>query len=55
MSDAVSVEANAAKAAIMEHEYWHEKRFEEGNAIEEACLKGESVEYRLVYEKMIQA
>ena len=55
LSDADNTEANAAKAAILIHEYWHEKNFDAGAAVEEAFLKGETIGYMPLYEKMIQA
>lgn len=55
LSNADNIEANAAKAAIMKHEYWHEKLFHEGDAVEEAFLKGETIEYMPLYEKMVRA
>ncbi len=55
LSDADNTEANAAKAAILIHEYWQEKNFDAGAAAEEAFLKGETIEYMPLYEKMIRA
>ncbi len=55
MSDSNSVEATAAKAAIMIHEYWNDKDFDKGNAIEEAFLNGEIVEFESLCDKMVHS
>lgn len=57
MSEActASIEANAAKAAIMQYMYWDDKCFEEGLAIEEAFMNGEIVEFEALYDKMIHS
>lgn len=49
------IEANAAKAAIMQYLYWNDKCFEEGFAIEEAFMNGEIVEFDLLYDKLIHS
>ena len=54
-SGAAGIEANAAKAAIMQYMYWDDKCFEEGLAIEEAFVNGENVEFELLYDKMIRS
>jgi len=54
-SGTACIEANAAKAAIMQHMYWDNKCFEEGFAIEEDFMNGEIVEFELLYDKMIRS